>query len=580
MKRNLEALRHTDFDLVIVGGGITGACLCHDAALRGWRVALLEKGDFGGFTSSASSKLIHGGIRYLPTGQFWKVRESSEERAFFHNIAPHATRTIPFIVPTFVSGWMKGRAAMLAGLTLYEWIGLGLNDRIRDPGKKVPVSRFIGRNELVRRFPLLHRLDGLSGAYILYESHMVSSERMTLAFVKSACRNEAVAANYLQVTDFLRLRDKTVVGVVAEDRFSGERIEVRGRVVVNAAGPHIPILNDLLPELRLKKRPAGYSKGVHLVTRQILPDHALTLTTRKKIQGVLTRGGRHVFIIPWRHRSLIGTTDVPFSGNLDDVRVTESDILDFMEDLNACLPGLNLCLEDVHYAWAGLYPLLVREIKPDTYQGTGEYQIVDHEKQDGIPGIWTVFGAKYTTARRVTEKAADRIAGKLGWGSRCRPTRHAPLEGGAIRCVETYRRDLLNRYAGQVDAEVLDHLLFLYGTETETLIRYGIEEKSLLEPISPDFPSIRAQVVHAVRCEMAMTLSDVLFRRTDIATAGYPGRQTVIDVAEGVGRCLGWDEGRKAVEIEEVEQAYAVIRTVQGKGGSRSRIGGMSEEER
>lgn len=579
MKRDLEALQRECFDLVIIGGGITGACLCHDAALRGWRVALLEKGDFGGFTSSASSKLIHGGIRYLPAGQFWKVRESSEERAFFHNIAPHMTRMVPFIVPTFVSGWMKGRAAMLAGLTLYECIGLGLNGRIRDPAKKVPGSNFIGRNELLRRFPLLHQLDGLSGAYILHESHMLSSERMTLAFIKSACRNGAVAVNYLQVTDFLRLRDKTVVGVVAEDRFGGERFEVRGRVVVNAAGPHIPVLNDMLPELRLKKRPTGYSKGVHLVTRQILPDHALTLTTRKKIEGVVTRGGRHVFIIPWRHRSLIGTTDVPFLGDLDDVRVTESDILDFVEDINNCLPGLGLSADDVHYAWAGLYPLLVREIKPDTYQGTGEYQIVDHEKRDGIKGIWTVFGAKYTTARRVAEKAADRIARKLGRESGCRPARHSPLAGGDIRCVETYRKNLLNRYEGLMDADVLEHLFFLYGTETNELIRYGMEAKSLLKPISPDLPTIRAQIVHAIRCEMAMTLSDVLFRRTDAATVGYPGCDTLKEAAELAARCSGWNESRQAAEMREVEQAFAVIRAVQGGRDNRSGMGDMAKGE-
>ena len=562
MKRDLKALQQEMFDVVIIGGGITGACLCHDAALRGMRVALVEKGDFGGFTSSSSSKLIHGGIRYLPTGQFWKVRESSEERAVFHNIAPHLTRMLPFVVPTFSGGLMKGRAALMAGLLLYEAIGWGLNERIRDPSKKVPNSRFVGKHELTSRFPLLGRLEGLSGAYVLYESHMMSSERMTLAFLKTACRNGAVAANYVRAVDFLRANGKAVVGVVAEDVPTGQRFEIHGRIVANAAGPHIPFINDLLPELRLKKRPSGYSKGVHLVTRQILPDHALTLTTRKKIEGVITRGGRHVFIIPWRHRSLIGTTDVPFSGNLDDVRVTEADILDFIDDLNACLPGLDLCAQDIHYAWAGLYPLMVREIKPDTYQGTGEYQIVDHEKQDGIQGIVTVFGAKYTTARRVAEKAAERISAKIGKLKRFRTSRSVPLAGGDMGDVNQTRRHVQRLYGDRLEPEIIDHLFFLYGTEMHDVIRYGAKNPMLLERLCDGLPTIGAEVVYAADQEMALTLSDIVFRRTDWVTAGHPGKEALERAADLAKRCLGWDEARMKAEMVRVEKAFEVIRSI------------------
>lgn len=565
MKRDLEALQRECFDLVIIGGGITGGCLCHDAALRGWRVALVEKGDFGGFTSSASSKLIHGGIRYLPTGQWWKVRESSEERAVFHHIAPHLTRIVPFLVPTFDQGFMKGRAALLGGLFVYEAIGAGLNARIRDPNKRIPSSRFIGKQELLRRFPLLGRLDGLTGAYVLYESHMVSSERMTLSFLQSAQRNGAVVANYVQVVGYLQSRDQTVVGVVAEDRMGNERFEIRARITANAAGPHIPWVNDLLPGLRLKKRPAGYSKGVHLVTRPLFPDHALTLTTQRKIQGVVNRGGRHVFIIPWRNRSLIGTTNVPYSGEIDDVCVTQQDILDFLEDLHHCLPGLNLDVDDLHYAWAGLYPLLVREIKPDTYQGTGEYQIIDHEKRDGIQGIVTVFGAKYTTARRVAEKAADRIGRKLGKPMLGRLARNRRLVGGEIRDVVAERQALGARYGNRLCEDVLDHLFSMYGMESYPLIASCIPDESRLERIVADQPVIRAQVDYSLRSEMAMTLSDVLFRRTDLASTGYPGREAVLWAAETAARHLGWGEERKRSEIEAFERSYAVIRAVQGK---------------
>ncbi|MFZ3044671.1 MAG: FAD-dependent oxidoreductase, partial [Desulfatirhabdiaceae bacterium] len=166
MKRNTVQLYSEVFDLLIIGGGITGACLAHDAALRGWRVALVEKGDFGGFTSSASSKLIHGGIRYLPTGQFWKVRESAVERMIFQNIAPHLTRYIPFVIPTFDSGFMKSRAAMMMGMVLYNSICAGLNRQISDPAKRVPETRFMPRSQVIRDIPQLAGLRGLAGAYV------------------------------------------------------------------------------------------------------------------------------------------------------------------------------------------------------------------------------------------------------------------------------------------------------------------------------------------------------------------------------------------------------------------------------
>ncbi|THB78235.1 MAG: FAD-dependent oxidoreductase, partial [Desulfobulbaceae bacterium] len=198
MKRDLNQLQNRTFNLLVVGGGITGACIAHDAALRGLSVALVERQDFGMSTSAASSKLLHGGIRYLQKLQVNKVRESARERTYFQIIAPHITSNIPFMVPTEKSSFMKGKLAMVAGMSMYRLICSGLNQLITDPSKKIPFGKLHSKEELLKHIPLLSRLDTINGAHTLYETHMYNSERMTLAFLKTAAANGGVVANHTE----------------------------------------------------------------------------------------------------------------------------------------------------------------------------------------------------------------------------------------------------------------------------------------------------------------------------------------------------------------------------------------------
>ena len=225
MKRDIEKIKSAAFDLLIIGGGITGACLAHDAALRGLRVALVEKNDFGMSTSSASSKLLHGGIRYLQKLQFGKVRESARERTYFQIIAPHITTTIPFLIPTIQGSIMKGRAALLAGMNLYRTICSGLNGLVSDPSKKVEFGAFFSKSKVLELVPMLTAIDGLNGAHTLFESHMHNSERMTLAFIKSAVHNGSQAANHVAVQRLIST-DKRVTGVHCRDTLSGEEFQI------------------------------------------------------------------------------------------------------------------------------------------------------------------------------------------------------------------------------------------------------------------------------------------------------------------------------------------------------------------
>jgi len=316
MERRPEALVADEHDLLIIGGGITGACLAFDAATRGMRVALIERDDFGGATSAASSKLLHGGIRYLQQLRFGKARESARERLFFQNLAPHLTHYVPFVVPTF-RGLAKSKPVLSAGMLLYEALCIGQTELLLDREQAVPPGRALSVTEVAEMIPGISG-EGLTGGRLFHESHMINSERMTLAFVEGAAVHGAAVANYVRADEFLRDGDR-VVGVQATDTETGRKLTIRARVVVNAAGPWIRQLNEQLEMSSVGRVVTGFSRGVHLVTKPLTDGYAVALPTKRRAESVVDRGGRHVFIIPWRGHSLIGTSYATHEGPLDNM---------------------------------------------------------------------------------------------------------------------------------------------------------------------------------------------------------------------------------------------------------------------
>ena len=555
MRREPTAFQDTTFDVVVVGGGITGACLAHDATLRGLSVALVERNDFGSATSAASSKLLHGGIRYLQQARFDKVRESAHERACFQRIAPHLTRWVPFLIPT-QPGLLRGRQFLGCGMWLYERLTRGQDRDVHDPSKRVPASTFYPRRELARLVPELGARADVTGAQVLYESHLHSSERMTLAFVKSAARGGAVVANYLNV-DGVLTRDDRIEGVTVVDTLTDDRFEIKARMVVNAAGPWLAGLNERLGLGRLRVPISGFSKGAHIVTRQVTDTFALALPTQRRSSSIVDRGGRHVFVIPWRGYSLIGTSDRPFTGELDDVGPTDADIVDLLSDVNEALPGLGLTRSDVSHAFAGLYPLTARELRPDVYQGTGDYQVIDHGRGGGHDGLVSVLGAKYTTARQLADRATSLVCRRLGRGATPSRTAQTPLVGGEIDDLERFTHEAVTRHAECLAQDRVEHLVHHYGSETDAVVAAGDSDRHrLLTPLSPDRESIGAEVRFAVEEEMAVRLSDVVFRRTGLGTVGDPGIECLRRCAEIMGTCLGWSEERMRDEVHHTQALF------------------------
>ncbi len=559
MKRDLKAMSATDYDIVIVGGGITGASTAWDAALRGLKVALLEKDDFAHATTSGSSKLVHGGLRYLVNGEFRLVRESLRERRIWENVAPHMVHPLPFVLPTY--GWgMSGPIVMGIGLALYDLLSFDRN-WLSDDDKKLPGFKRISKGKALDIMPALKR-ENLTGAMIYYDCQMHAPERLCLECIEGAVEYGADAANYAEVTGFVTeasmKRGVKVSGVTVLDKLTGDTHTIKGRVVVNAAGPWADktmAMVDETPARRLIR-----SKGIHIITRDISGSNALAIKSEL---------GGHFFVIPWRGHTIIGTTDTVFEEDPDDLGVTERDIANFLIVVNDGLPGLNLKREDVLHFYAGLRPLVdttpkTAEGEPapkDSYNASRAAEVFDHGAEEAIDGLISAIGGKWTTSRHLAEQVVDLALKKLGRTAACE-THCTPVYGGEIGRLKSYIERAQKKYphlAPEIVANLVDYHGSRIGEVLATADERQGEREELLRRLAPETNVIGAQVVHAVRHEMALHLADVVFRRTGLGTLGHPGVPAITQAAELMRRELGWDETQYAREIAETVRQFDTV---------------------
>jgi glycerol-3-phosphate dehydrogenase len=289
------------------------------------------------------------------------------------------------------------------------------------------------------------------------------------------------------------------------------------------------------------------------VTKPVLDSVALVLPTTKRQVRVVDRGGRHLFLIPWRNASLIGTSNVPFDGSPSEVRATEKDVVDFLADVNRALPGVDLSARHVRQAFAGLYPLTADEILPDVYQATGTYQVCDHDRVGKVSRLVSVLTTKYTTARKAAELAVDLVLEKLGQPARPSQTCATPLAGGAIDHLPTYLSDAERRYRSRLDNDVIRYLVGHYGTEIDAVMSATAEGVRSDARLSAERESIEAEVLFAVTSETAQHLDDVVFRRTGLGTIGHPGAKCLARCAEIMARELEWSSQRTEEELRRTE---------------------------
>lgn len=561
LDRQKELLRLGDerFDLVVVGGGISGACLAYDAALRGFRVALVEKADFGGATSSASSKLLHGGIRYLQSLRVDKVRESALERIYFQNLAPHLCHYVPFLVPAF-RGLTTGRAALQSALLAYQLVSIGQNSRARRVDSRVPKPYSVDNKKLLDMVPWLDSRDDLRGGIVLPECHMISSERMTLGIIGGVVANGGAAANYAEAVS-VRTEKGRVCSLTIRDSIAGNEIDIRTRLVANCAGPWIGSFNRLALD-RSRGPVTAMSRGSHAVVRGLDLPCAIGLPTDYKIEAVAGRGGRHIFLIPWRDHALLGTSYSSHDRSVETVEPTVEDIGQLIGGVNRAAGRGVVGADNIVHAYAGLYPLTTETVRSGVYQGTGDYEIIDHAGTDGVSGYFSVFGAKFTTARMLAEKACDQLVSSLGQDfGPCR-TRTESVPAGSFDTFAGLVDELQEAVGSNFDHARVEPLARLYGQDAKAILGLVKERPELGQPLAAERATIQAEAIHCARSEMVSRLEDFVFRRTGLGTIGNPGRHAIEASARLIGEELAWSREKIEAETDHVLSRFARLEDI------------------
>jgi glycerol-3-phosphate dehydrogenase len=507
------------YDVAVIGGGIYGAWIAREAAHRGLSVALVEQGDFGSATSSNSQRIAHGGLRYLQHADFKRMRESIRERSTLMRIAPHLVFPMPVLIPTYRNP-LQGKTLMAVALKLNDLIGF---DRNRDLSaeKTIPAGRILSKNECLAYCPDLPQQD-LTGAAFFFDGQVHNTERLVLSLLLSAARSGAVLANYARVIRLLK-NAQGIVGMSIEDVLSGKSVQMRARVFVNCSGPWTDRVVELAGIVKQHAR-KRWVKAVLLLTRQLIPIVAVGVRGDFKYQNAdacLDKGYRYFFITPWRSNSLIGTFEAPYNGDPDDFKVSENEICSFIEHVNSAYPAGRLTRKDVRLVYGGLVPASDQK-GSSTSQPAKHYEICDHGSEDGLEGLVSVIGVKYTTARHVAEKVVNLIETKLGKRPTESRTAVAPVYGGAMNSFEEFLEDELQKKPLGLSEETLRHLIQTYGSEYREVLQYCDQDQKWSKPVASNSPVIRAEILHSIREEMACKLEDLLYRRTELGAVGYP----------------------------------------------------------
>jgi glycerol-3-phosphate dehydrogenase len=528
MKSRGEALRgiaDKTFDVCVIGGGATGSGCALDSQLRGLTTVLLDAADFAGATSSASTKIVHGGVRYLEEAvkgldakQYRVVQRALHERIRMLNNAPYLARPMEFIVPCY--RWLDA-AYFAAGLKVYDWIARGA---------RLFPSRFLSREETLRRVPTL-KSNHLVGS-VAYADGQFDDARYNLALIETLAQAGGEALNYGRVTKFEKSRDGKLAACEVEDQFTHQKFTVRARAFVNATGPFADTIRQLAtlnasPRMRL-------SKGVHiLLPLEVMPSDDAMLIPK-------TEDGRVLFAIPWKGRLLVGTTEQEVTVH-DELYVTKEEIAYLLRHLNRYV-AKPVKPDQVVSGIAGARPLVSAGDSRDTKKLARDHEL-EVEPQSGLISI---MGGKWTTYRAMAEDAIDAVQKRLGTVVTASPTRNHPLIG-SDGFTPDYWKKLASDY--HIPEATARYLAGKYGTAAVKVLELAREDPSLAAPIVPDFPAIRAQVIYSARTEMAMTIEDVLLRR--LGAQLYSWRSAIHAapiVASLLAKELDWspDENRVA----------------------------------
>jgi len=520
MKRSLADIVGKSFDLVVVGGGVHGICVARDAALRGLSVALLERGDFGGETSHNSLKLVHGGLRYIQHFDFRRMRQSGMECRAWLRIAPHLVRPLKCAMHTY-----------------------GHVDR-----RHIPNGEVVGKQQSDILIPGLSK-SSHNGAAIWYDGQMQDADRIMIECLESAVAAGAKVANYVDVGGFLGSESR-IQGVVAKDQLTGEEFDVRAKITINTAGPWTDGLRRSKGDKATRVvRRQPQNLNMNLVVRRNIAEHAFGVKSIRQSDSRVDDSGRLFFITPWRGVSVVGTTHEPYDGDADECFVDEAKIDAFISEVNVAYPAAQITPNDVTYCHWGLTP------GEDGLQG-GEARrarhgrIIDHRRENGLSGLISVIGVKWTTARLVAENTVNIAVKSIGGtAGRCQ-TNTRPLPGAErFESCEALAKEIRTAMPSVSNDAIVTDLAIEYGTRWREVAGPAIGEVDVDEN-----EIFKRKAVFAVKNEMAVRLADVVCRRSNLMQRGKLFEPQVAWCLDMMADELDWSQVRKKSERATFEQ--------------------------
>lgn len=537
--RAFESLGETTFDLLIVGGVIHGLMAAYEGAARGLRVALVERGDFAAATSFNYQRTAHGGLRSLGSGRIDLARESIRERRTLARIAPRLLRPLPFIVGTYRS-IAKGRLALRAAFQMDKYLGRRRNEGV-EPELHLPPPRLTSRAATLKLFPGIPQA-GLTGGASWYDYQIVHSSRLAIAIAEAADAAGARLVNYADAVG--TVKNGRLLGMRVRDVLTGAEADVRATITINAAGPRA---GDIARMFGVR----GSSADVPLVL-------AMNLVTSKPASDMALAGasssGRMLTLTPWHGRALVGTMQRDDFANGPDDPVTDADVHRAIAEANSAFPALGLTRDDITLVHRANVPAEKRHGRRIDFLGAP--QIRDHAK-DGVPGALTLVGVKFTTARAAAARAVRTAARAIGKTSGRRiDTENTPLPGAGIADHEALAIETARAVHLELAPPIIRHLMTIYGDRIAAIVRLMAERSEWRMPLVPGQLTVGAEVIHAIRAEMACTLADIVVRRTELGATGYPGDEITRTAGIIAADELGWDAQRLKQEIAVVDAVY------------------------
>lgn len=518
-------------DVVVIGAGINGLAITRELAARGLDVVMIDQDDIAARTSAISTRLIHGGLKYLPRFEIPLVLESIRERDILLQSAPHLVRPYPMLIPfakwNKTPGWL-----MSCGLIVHDVLALG---------KKLPLNRIVFSGRLKREWPSVAKA-GVRWGGLFQDAHVPVTERFAVEIAIDASARGATILTHTPVTGLLR-DARRVVGVTYRDRLSRETRELRAPLVINSAGPWVDAVLDLAGD---HPRKIGPTKGSHLVVEAFpgAPDTCIFFDSPED--------GRPMFVLPWWDgRFMIGTTDLPYDGSIDEIAIDEAEVDYLLRSANTIIPDASLKPDDVLWSYSGVRPLPYVADLTDPSSVSRDSDIIEHTGDER--GLLTIIGGKYTTHRALGEQTLRKVEDALGLPHQPSPTRTSRFPGAPAAEITAFTKAFTDR--SHLPAAVATRLASVYGTLARPIAELAASDPALAEVIDPETGAIAAEVLYAVREEGAFTLEDVLVRRTVIAFGSDVGLAASSAAAAVLVAYAGWSEAHADAEVARYREA-------------------------